>query len=148
MNWDRNKIFTSIFESADKYGSSNPQQMKQLHFALSKCNPQELYSGIMSVFHTCHKNFSERQELAGWLLYEILPNADFDIKTDLTKCLRNYELSVEQLPYFFINKVGKEEFEKIINSIDERKLSEDELRALGTIKYWARNYEQFKQQHG
>jgi len=144
MNWNSDKIFQSVTESADKYGAHNPQQEKQLLFVLKKCEGQEIYRGLINVFLEKHNNISQRQELAGKLLYSLAPDTDKNYKNDIISCLGNYELSVEQLPYFFIKKLGKNGFEELINKIQVKELSEREKEALETMKYWSRNYEQFK----
>ena len=148
MNWNSDKIFQSVTESADKYGAHNPQQEKQLLFVLKKCEGQEIYRGLINVFLEKHNNFSQRQELAGKLLYNLSPDTDKNYEKDIISCLGNYELSVEQLPYFFIKKIGKNGFEKLVNKIQVKELSEKEKEALETMKYWSRNYEQFKGKNG
>jgi len=48
--WDRYTIIEKIRESADRFGTDNPQQIKQLTFACEKSSDSELFFGLFSFF--------------------------------------------------------------------------------------------------
>ena len=146
--WSSNQISNKVIRSADRFGPSNTQQLKQLNFSLSKCEPQEVFDGLIQIFTNAHPNFVARQSLAGYLLFEIKPQANFDIKNTLIKILPFYELSVEELPYYLVSQLSLEIVKEEVNNIEIEQLSNKEKRALDTINYWLRNYEQFSKKNG
>lgn len=129
--------------SADKYGLNN-QQSKQLTFAIEKSHEQEIVNALFSFFTTEQVNTSDRQKLAGSLLYKLKPQAEFDLKNVSLKSLKYYNLSVEELPYYIVEAKGLNFTISEVNKIETDSLSSIEKRSLDTIKFWLRNYEQFK----
>ena len=142
--WNTDKIIEKVKDSADRYGLNNPQQSKQLAFAIGKSDGQEIANALFSFFTIEQINTSDRQELAGSLLYKLKPQAEFDLKSIILKSLKYYDPSVEELPYYMVEAKGLDFTVSEINKIETSFLSSIEKRSLDTVKYWLRNYEQFK----
>ena len=72
---DRIKVINKVSNAADVYGSSNTQQLKQLVFSCKNANEREVFFGLFSFFFdsALQDNQYERQQLAGTILYSVLP---------------------------------------------------------------------------
>lgn len=138
--WDSQTIYKKVTVSADKYGHRNPQQFKQLTFCIAQSAPQDAYDGLIRIFTEASSNASNRQELAGRLLFKVNPTAQFDVKRILEASLEFYDLSVEELPFYLVSQAGLEKVIDEADKISETQLTERQTRALNTIKYWLRNY--------
>ena len=145
--WNSQHIFEKVSVSADRFGFHNKQQLKQLNFVLAKCDPQNVYDGLIQFFLEKHYNNSDRQELAGKLLYSVSPDAHFDFKQTIKASLIHWDVSVEEFPYYFVEKLGLQNVCTLLDEINSLKLSKDEFIALDTIQYWVKNYENFTHQH-
>ena len=130
------EIHNKIVFVADKYGSRNPQQFKQLKQLLSKCNKEDVFSGCYSVFLEENEGYFERQQLAGRLLYALKPKLELNLKNVVRKCLNTYNLSIEELPWYLRDLVGKERLLSIIKELEECGLSDREQISLRTFQFW------------
>jgi hypothetical protein len=138
---DRNEIFDIVAMSADKFGARNPQQFKLLHSRLSKADDDEVFHGLLGLFievSSPDKNV-ERQELAGRLLEQCCPQASFDLAATMQDVLPNYELSVEQLPYYFAAIHGVAAVVETLENFESKSPSANTLRAIQTMAFWLRN---------
>lgn len=136
---NRQDVYRKVTTIADKYGSRNSQQLKQLEFILRKIDDNELFHGCYPIFCEHHDNFVARQELAGVMLHRIMPKADFELEQVIRSCLPTYELSVEELPWYLSDLFDLAEINAIIDKISVGRLDERENKALETLKYWLRN---------
>ncbi|WDE06522.1 hypothetical protein SG34_006270 [Thalassomonas viridans] len=139
--WDRKKIKEKVISSSDKYGFNNKQQESQLLRILVGCKAQEVYEGLIAIFMEEHENSPIRQEFAGRLLYQINPEAEFDIKNELKKCLPYFDRSVEHMPFYFVKQCGIAEVMRVVETYQKHNLSDRENESLRTIKFWLNNYE-------
>jgi len=145
--WDKDTIFEKVATSADKYGYSNPQQWKQLVFAIKKSEEQQVYEALVKFFTTENANNPIRQELAGRLLYELKPQANIQIEAVIKLSLENYDLSVEHYLFYFVERLGIEEVKRTIATINRKKLSETEINSLETMEFWLKNYDGWAKQN-
>ena len=140
LKWHHEDIYAKVIISADRFGGNNFQQVKQLIFWLSKCKPQEVFEGLFKIF-LLEDKYLQRQELAGNLLFQIKPKAKFNLLEKLFSCLETYNLSVEELPWYFVDIFGKEYVLNTLNIINNKNfLSNKAKRSLETIKWWVNNY--------
>jgi hypothetical protein len=134
----REEIKNLVVERAKKYGPNNPQQIKQLSFVLGKTEPEEVFYGLYEVFITVPGQDFESQELAGKLLYRVKPKLYLELVPLITNVLENWNVSVEELPFYFRDLCGIDVVSKAISAINTSGLNETELKSLDTMKWWLR----------
>jgi hypothetical protein len=134
----RNEIKELIVERANKYGPNNPQQIKQLSLSLAKADPEEVFYGLDEVFKSIPGQDYMSQELAGKILFKVRPRLYLDLVPLITGILENWNVSVEQLPFYFRDLCGIEVVAKAIENIDTAELNEIQKNSLETMKWWLR----------
>ena len=139
-------IKEKLIRIADRFGYNNSQETDLLVRIYSKCDQQNVFEGLISLFKEEHLNSSVRQELAGRLLFSINPVAKFDLYFEIKECLPHFDLSVEHLPFYFVEQCGFQKVEKVLNCFSINSLSEREKESLLTMQFWLSNYEKWKEQ--
>ena len=139
---DRIQITEKVRSAADKYGASNPQQLKQLTFILKKSSSRELFFGLFAFFYdsALQKNVPDRQQLAGELLIEISPDCPLQLDGCIFGSAQYWDLSVEELPWYLCKIFSKP---VVISLLDELIAESDEKlsRSLKTMLFWSKGYE-------
>ena len=132
------EITALVTESASRFGDRNPQQFKQLASRIGKAAPQEVAQGLLEVFTAgaVPPSGSPAQELAGLLLVELSPRAEFELAPVLRASLARYELSVEQFPQYLGSLFGASQVLRVLQQLEAEPLSEQERRSLGTLRFW------------
>lgn len=140
--WDRQTIVEKIKSSADKYGDSNPQQMKQLLLGCEKALERELFFGLFSFYYdpALQENAFTRQEVAGKILFELKPACPIELDGFVYAIPKYWNLSVEEVPWYLCKVFGKNEvevfLEELIPSVNDGELQ----RSFKTLLFWAKNY--------
>ena len=141
---DRSTIVNKIKHSADKYGSSNPQQLEQLSLICSKAPEREIFFGLFSFF--CDENLQnnqfQRQELAGKILLKITPASSLELDASVYASAQKWNRSIEELPWYWCNVFGTKEvinfLTNLIPSVEDKEIEEN----INTMLFWCRNYKQ------
>ena len=112
---DRQAIIEKIKSSADRYGSSNKQQKKQLFSWLKNASERELFFGLFSFFCDpgLQDNQYERQQLAGTILFSMKPDCPLKLDGAIYATPTHWDLSVEELPWYLCEKFGKKKFKSL-----------------------------------
>ncbi|WP_227816876.1 hypothetical protein [Nitrogeniibacter aestuarii] len=134
------EICNSIVESAERYGPNNPQRLKQLSFVLAKCNPEEVFKGLYSVFLLSEPNNYDSQQLAGVLLFKISPSAEFELEEVLRMSLNTYNLSVEEWPWYLARRFGQERVLNVLERVLQTEKGSTARRSAETMARWVRRY--------
>lgn len=134
----RDEITKLVLERAHKYGPNNRQQIKQLSLALRKVDPEEAFFGLYDVVVSVPGQDYQSQEFAGKILLNVMPRLYLDLVPLITKVLGNWNLSVEELLFYFRDLCGIEVVSSAIQNIDTTELNEIQLRGLETMKWWLR----------
>ncbi|MDP9603293.1 UNVERIFIED_ORG: hypothetical protein J2W38_003082 [Variovorax paradoxus] len=135
----RDEIRTVVLQSADRFGADNPQQLAVLRSRLSRCAPAEVFAGLFAVFiEGAPKELRyQRQELAGRLFDTAEPTNQFDLVECIRASLPCYDLSVEQLPLYFVRVFGKDAVINVLVSVQSiEDLSDAEIAAARTMRWW------------
>ncbi|MBU2707955.1 hypothetical protein KCM76_18310 [Zooshikella marina] len=140
------EVKDKVINCADRFGYSNSQQISQLEHVFSNCDPQEVFQGLVEVFKEDSNNLSVRQELAGRLLFRTSPKARFDLYTEIKDCLLYFDLSVEHLPFYFVEQCGLDAVKDALKRFQHDSLTEREKESLDSIEFWLGNYEKWKEQ--
>jgi len=95
---DRQTIMEKVRASADRYGPSNPQQIKQLISSLGNAPERELFFGLFSFFYDpdLQENSVQRQQLAGAILFEISPPCPLELDGAIYAIPKYWDLSIEE----------------------------------------------------
>jgi hypothetical protein len=135
---NREEITKLIIERAKRFGPDNHQQIKQLSFALSKSDPEEVFYGLYMVFLTESPQPFPQQELAGKLLFILKPKVNLELAPVIECVLENWDVSVEELPFYFRDIFGIELVSASIGSIGSNEMNEVQRKNLETMKWWLR----------
>ncbi len=135
---DSEQIYQRIIESAERFGPGNPQEFKLFGSLLSKCNPKDVFAGIILVFSRSEveANNFPKQELAGRLLDKMKPATKFDIEATIRSILPAYNPSIEQLPYHFARIHGKEAVLGQLLALEKEDLDERSRGSSETMRWW------------
>ncbi len=136
-----NEIAALVIERASRFGGYNLQQFRQLCLRLGHVEQAEVAKGLLQVFThgAAPPEGTAAQELAGRLLVALCPKADFNLRLVVHAALSRYELSVEQFPEYLLALFGEEQVLSVIAELEHEQLSQQERRALNTIRFWVRN---------
>lgn len=139
---DRFQVIQKVRSSADKYGSANPQQLKQLIFVFNKAPEREVFFGLFSFFYdpSLQENAYERQQLAGVILLEVCPECPIELDGCVYGAAQLWNLSVEELPWYWCKVFGSS---AVISFLDELIADSDEplTKSLKTMLFWSKGYE-------
>ena len=140
--WNRHKIIEKLKVAADRYGSDNPQQLKQLTFSCNNSPEEEVFFGLFSFFYdeSLQKNKFERQQLSGRVLFKVLPSPSLALDGSVYAAAKIWDYSVEELPWYWCKAYGKE---KVIEFLKELlpDCADDEMKkSFKTMLFWCERY--------
>lgn len=133
---DREEIYDLVIDIADRKGSTDAQMLKHLKQKLEKLPVEELFYGLYKVFLSNEKDYFNRQQLAGKMLFKIRPSLRFDLPKVIKDCLSTYNLSIEELPFYLRDLCGIERVKLAISQVEDMPLNESEKNSLETFKFW------------
>ena len=139
-DWTRHHIASRIQGIVDRLGRVDQQQMDQLASMLGSCSPDEVFEGLYLIFldeSRGNKRFVD-QEVAGKLLWALKPPCTREPAEAIGPTLRNYDLSVEELPLYFASQYGKETVLETLDELEATASSGQERRSIETFRYWLR----------
>jgi phytoene dehydrogenase-like protein len=124
-----------ILVSSYKYKELGDLRIRQLIHILPKANPEIVAEGIIRVFEKGGgaDTYSQDQEFAGKVLESINPKSQKDAMEVLKRVLKNWDKSVEKLPFWLRDNYG---IDKLKETFAELQLNEVEKDKLKTIKWW------------
>ena len=143
-SWDRQIIIEKVISAADQHGASNPQQQKQLIFGCSNASEREVFFGLFSFFYddSLQENKYERQQLAGTILYSVLPESPLALDGSIYGAAKKWDLSVEELLWYWCKKFGKSKVVSFLNDTIDSCVDSELENSLKTMLFWAKNYEE------
>ena len=133
---NRDDIRNKVIEVAEKYRAANTQQIKQLSLVLKKCDPEEVFFGLYSVFLISGENSYIKQQLAGVLLSKVRPRLFINLSEVIKDCLDTWNVSVEELPHYLRDLCGLNRVAEAIGKVRLTNLNQNEIQRLNTIEYW------------
>ena len=140
--WDRHKIIEKIRVAADSFGSNNPQQLKQLTLSCENAPEKEVFFGLFSFFYdeSLQENNFERQQLSGRILLNVSPQSALELDGSVYAAAKNWDYSIEELPWYWCKTFGKETVMEFLNDILPSCAEEDLKRSIETMLFWCRGY--------
>ncbi len=142
-SWDRLKIIEKVSNAADVHGSSNPQQQKQLVFSCKKANEREVFFGLFSFFYdsSLQTNKFERQQLAGTILFSVLPSSPLALDASVYAAAKYWDLSVEELPWYWCKIFGRSAVMDFLTELIPCCEDAELKNSVETMLFWCRGYE-------
>ncbi|MDJ1496298.1 hypothetical protein QNI19_25395 [Cytophagaceae bacterium DM2B3-1] len=126
------EVENEILISSEKAKDSGDLRIRQFIKILLLIKDQEIIvEGIIRIFENAD-NFLA-QEFAGKVLEEINPKTHKDLKEVLTRTVKKWNVSVEQLPVWLQINYGLPKLQEVLEEHDTLKLDPNKIR---TIRYW------------
>jgi len=140
--WNRHTIIEKIKVAADRFGSNNPQQLKQLTLICEKSPEEEVFFGLLSFFYdeSLQDNEFERQQLSGRMLLRISPASALELEGSIYAVAKFWDYSVEELPWYWCRTFGKENVTNCLNDILSDCVEEELVRSIKTMLFWCKRY--------
>ena len=141
-NWDRKIIIEKIRSSADRYGATNPQQLKQLMFGCEKSPETEVFYGLFSFFYdpSLQENKYERQQLSGTILLSLAPSSPLALDGSIYAAATIWDLSIEELPWYWCKIFGKEAVANFLENHISDCTDKHVIKSFETMLFWAKGY--------
>ena len=118
---------------------SRKQTVHQLRMMAQSLPRTEPFPAILDVFCDTSRP-DERlqdQEIAGKILVELQPPCSLALDEVLHAVAPNWNVSIEQLPYYLVEQFGKKAVASTAKSVRKAYAPEScEARALGTVVWW------------
>jgi hypothetical protein len=142
-SWDRFKVVERVKTAADEFGSSNPQQRKQIIFGCRNASVREVYFGLLSFFFNSQlqKNQFERQKLASTILLSIAPPSPLALDASVYATAQHWDLSVSELPSYWCGIFGQSEVIDFLADLAGNCIDAKLKRSVETMLFWSRRYE-------
>lgn len=139
MNFPENPdiVQSEIFEAVDISEKIGDLRIRQLIQILSKTENHVIIEGVIKVFENENRldSIYMDQKYAGMILKNIKPETKENIEFLLNRVLKNWNKSIEELPFWFKDNYGIEKLKKAFSQIESKSLSEIELDKLKTMKW-------------
>lgn len=120
-----------------KLVSSGRWKRKHLEALRWEFGDQVLFDVLFSAFTQRPPIPHSEQVAPSDILLELKPKGMQNLKSLIRASLSGWNLSIEQLPYYFRETYGLEAVRFALNSIEmEEQLDEEEHKALQTYRYW------------
>jgi hypothetical protein len=127
-----------ILESVDKIEGIGDLRIRQLIKILAKVNYEIIIEGVIEVIE--NEKRTEKiyldQKNAGRILKELNPKTDSNAELILNRILKNWNKSVEEIPFWLRDNYGIETLKNIFSILSDKNLTELELDKLKTMKWW------------
>lgn len=127
-----------FFKSVDMMDKVEDLRIRQLIQILPKVEGQVIIEGIIRIFENEERTDSvyTDQKYAGRILKSLNPKTKDTLDSIMNRVLKNWNKSVEELPFWLKDNYGVENLEKAFDEIEKRDLSSLESDKLQTMKWW------------
>jgi hypothetical protein len=140
MPWTSGIVVSKIYDAADTTGRVDRQRLTQWIEILRQRPGDEVFEALIGVFCNVHREdkLFVAQEYAGRILLALKPPCSRDIQDVIKRTLATWDLSVEQLPWYFAEIVGLEAVLRVLDVLDTQVSSQQERDAIRTFRFWLR----------
>lgn len=135
------EIRSELFKAVDK---ENWQSVRHLMIKLKKENVDLVLTALLEIFFS--ESYYRYQKIAGGFLWKLKPKYKRNLREDIKRSLKNWDVSVEELPWYFAEVAGLEEVQNTAKLLLSEPLDDIEKRGAETYIYWlsTRNPQEFK----
>lgn len=131
-------VKNEILKSVDKIDKIGDLRIRQLIKILTKVNDKIIIEGVIEVFE--NEKRKEKiyldQKNAARILKELNPKTDTNIELILNRILKNWNKSVEEIPFWLRDNCGIETVKKAFSTLRNKNLTELELDKVNTMQWW------------
>jgi hypothetical protein len=129
-------------------GSNGWQSLQHLMLKLKKEDPEKVLDALLGVFFGISDSHFRGQAAAGGLLWKLKPEYKRNLREDIKCSLQSWDISVEELPWYFAEVIGIEKVREEVKSILTETLDETSRKRAETYLYWlsVSNPEEFRTQ--
>jgi hypothetical protein len=133
------RMITRPPDEVRKLVSTKRWKRKHLEALRQEFGDQALFDALFCAFTQKPQVPWNEQETPGDLLLELKPRGAQDLQSLIKATLSGWNLSIEQLPFYFRDIYGTEAVSLVIGQLElDGSLDADERRALETYRYWLR----------
>lgn len=138
------QIQSEIFEAIEDLNGW--QRLQKLMLKLREEDSSTVLDGLLGIFFENSDNHFRSQAAAGGLLWTLKLKYQRTLREDLRKSLQSWDVSIEELPWYFAEAVGIEKVREEVKSLLAETLEEPAKGRAKAYLYWlsASNPEQFK----
>lgn len=105
---------------------------------LRHCDPNQTFH---TLFHwAAHSQDAGPAAPAALLLHKLNPPCPIPCETGLRELLTDWDVSVEEVPFYFAEQFGVAHVQKVVAEIRSSPPTACDLSRLDTIEYWLRCY--------
>jgi hypothetical protein len=136
-----NELKNEIYISVDKSKDIGDLRIRQLIKILSNVPDEIILEGIISVFESeqREKIWYYDQEFSGQVLKNIKPKSKVEPIDLLKRVLKNWDVSVEELPIWFKENYGIDLIIEALDRLNNSSISDFEKDKIKTMKFWIKN---------
>ena len=130
------KIRAELYKAVN--GPNAWQSLGHLMLRLRKENPETVTRALIGVFFDesrTETSFKD-QQAAGGILWKLKPKYKGNLRDDIRSSLKNWNVSVEELPWYFAEIMGIDRVRDEVNSILRETLDEISRKKAQTYLYW------------
>lgn len=146
VNWTSDTVVSKIYDAADATGRVDRQRLTQWIDMLRQRPGDEVFEALIGVFCNVDReatldHVDKRyvdQEYAGRILLAVKPPCSRDIQDVIKRTLATWDLSVEQLPWYFEAVAGREAVLQALDTLSTQVCSDHEQRGIDTFRFWLR----------
>ena len=127
-----------LYHAVDATGRIDYQRIRQWIELLRHRPAGEVFDALVGVF--CNTDRPTRrfldQEYAGRILLAVKPPCSQDIQSVIKRTLATWDISIEQLPFYFSDVFGTEAVLQALDALDRIDNSQQEQKAIRTFRFW------------
>ncbi|MEP0853801.1 MULTISPECIES: hypothetical protein [Cyanophyceae] len=138
MVGSKERIIQKIYWVVDHYGDFNPQQYSQIASVLQKLDSAEVFEILYTVLTNVDRpatRFAD-QQFAGRLLLDLQPTCTLELTEAIQGLLKGYNLSIEELPWYFAQQYGKQVVLEILEKLTSELTGEQQQQSIKTWEWW------------
>jgi len=134
-------VYRRVVETAERFGSGNPQQLKLLFSQFAVAQAEEVVAGLFLVFSRSDPTSStfQRQELAGRILGQLNPKVTVDLRQRLREVLPAYNASIEQVPQYLESRCGRPAVLEELRRIEAEQPGTRTAASARTMRWWLKD---------
>lgn len=127
-------------------GPNGWQSLRHLMLRLKKENSEIVLEALLGIFSRGSEVSFRVQVAAGGLLWKLQPKYTRNLREDIRRSLQNWNVSVEELPWYFAEVIGISTVREEVQSLLNEALDETSREKAETYLYWLSvgNPEKFK----
>jgi hypothetical protein len=138
MPWTSGVVVSKLYRAVDATSRVDTQRLNQWIDILRQRPGDEVFEALLGVF--CNADRGDKrfvdQEYAGRILLALKPPCSQDFQAVIKRTLSTWDVSVEQLPWYFSDVIGREAVLRVLDMLDTKECSRQERDAIHPFRFW------------